>query len=311
MCFVTACPTIAIMEQFSNMELKTNFQRPIRPLALAHLTLLGVAPPQLADIAAQSGFTHIGVRVVAATNNEVRYDLTPHSPLLRDTQKALAYNGISVLDIEALSLSETTTAETWLPALEAGASLGATVFNVIGFDSDLDRMSDTFSALAADAITFGIRASLEPISYRALSTLALAEPIVERTQAGGIMLDTLHFQRAGSTPADIDAIAPHLFTVVQLCDGPAAVPTDISIPEYSPMGVTVDSTPRSIEARVQRELPGDGTFPLTAILNKVPADVPISVEVPNPVLIREIGAVEFAHRAYQSAAALLEQDLVT
>lgn len=293
------------------MELGFNYPTRIRPLALAHLTLLGMAPPQMADIAAEAGFTHIGVRVVAATNNEVRYDLSPNSPLLRETQKALDYNGIGVLDIEALSLSKTTTAETWLPALEAGAALGATVFNVIGFDSDLDRMSDTFSALAADATKFGIRASLEPISYRALSTLAVAAPIVERTEAGGIMLDTLHFQRAGGVPGDIDSIAPHLFTVVQLCDGPAAVPADISIPEYSPMGVTADSTPRSVEARVQRGLPGDGTFPLSAILNKVPVEVPISVEVPNPVLVQEIGAAEFARRAYQSAAALLEQDLRT
>ncbi|MGV9862985.1 sugar phosphate isomerase/epimerase family protein [Rhodococcus koreensis] len=281
-----------------------------RTFALAHLTLLGIAPPRMAEVAAEAGFTHIGVRVVPATTNEVRYDLRVGTPLLRETRKALDDTGIRVLDIEALSLGAETSSDTWLPALESGAVLGASVFNVIGSDPDISRLTDTFARLAADAATFGIRASLEPISYRELATLSAAARIVEQTESGGIMLDTTHFQRAGSTPDDIDPVSANLLTVVQLSDGPEAVPTDIVIPDYSPMGATSDSTPRSVEARVRRELPGDGTFPLAAILHKIPAEVPLSVEVPNPVLINEIGEREYARRAYHAAVTLTERALL-
>ncbi|MBV6760254.1 sugar phosphate isomerase/epimerase family protein [Rhodococcus opacus] len=294
------------------MELNsTNVAASDRTFALAHLTLLGLAPPRMAEVAAEAGFTHIGVRVVPATTNEVRYDLRVGTPLLRETRKALDDNGIRVLDIEALSLRADTSPDTWLPALESGATLGASVFNVIGADADISRLTDTFARLAADAATFGIRASLEPISYRELSTLSAAARIVEQTETGGIMLDTTHFQRAGSVPEDIDSVPGDLLTVVQLCDGPETVPTDIVIPDYSPMGATPDATPRSIEARVRRDLPGDGTFPLSAILNRIPAEVPISVEVPNPVLINEIGEREYARRAYRAAVTVTDRALLT
>lgn len=83
---------------------------------------------------------------------------------------------------------------------------------------------------------------------------------------------------------------------------------DVAPPQMAE--IAADAGFAQIEARVLRQMPGDGTFPLSAILNRLPADVPLSVEVPNPVLIREIGPREYARRAYRTAAAVVGHALL-
>lgn len=271
------------------------------PLALAHLTLLGSSPPTLIEVAGEAGFTMVGVRVLPATSAEVRYPLGAGTPLLARTRRALAATGITVLDVEALSLDGTMNAEQWLPALETAAELGAMVLNVIGSDPDRSRLIESFSSLCSDADQHGIRASLEPISYQPVATVFDAIDVVEASGCGGMMLDTLHFHRAGSVPEDVSRVPGSLFSVVQLSDGPISPRTDVSVPEYDPMAQAGESSPRIIESRVLRDLPGHGVFPLTEILRRVPAGIPVSVEVPNPRLIAEIGPVSYAKRAHAAA----------
>jgi sugar phosphate isomerase/epimerase len=271
------------------------------PLSLAHLTLLGCSPPELVEIAGEAGYTMVGVRVLPATRAEVRYPLGAGSPLLAQTRRALAATGIGILDVEALSLDENMDAEQWLPALETAAELGASVLNVIGSDPVRPRLIGSFARLCSDAAEHGIRASLEPISYQPVATLADAVDVIEASGGGGIMLDTLHFQRAASIPEDISKVPAALFSVVQLSDGPNSPRVNVAVPEYDPMAQVSESSPRVIESRVLRDFPGDGVFPLTEILRRVPADTPVSVEVPNPRLIAEIGPREYATRALAAA----------
>ncbi|RYE43706.1 MAG: sugar phosphate isomerase/epimerase [Hyphomicrobiales bacterium] len=278
----------------------------LRPLALAHLTLLGCAPSALVEIAAQSGFSMVGVRVLPATLNEVRYPLHAGSPMVAQTRRALSSAGIGVLDVEALSLDGQMTRELWLPALEVAGELGASVLNVIGADPDPHRLRDSFAALCADAAAHGVRASLEPISYQPIRTVSDAAEVIEDVECGGIMLDTLHFQRAGSAPREISALPRSLFSVIQLSDGPPAPRVGVVVPKFDPMAQAGETSARVIESRVQRDLPGEGIFPLTEILRRVHPETPISVEVPNPRLIAEIGPFEYARRAFVAANRVLD-----
>ena len=68
---------------------------------------------------------------------------------------------------------------------------------------------------------------------------------------------------------------------IQLCDGPLALPESLELPDELPLGMTADGSVLQVEARVQREVPGEGEFPLAELLAAVPAGTPISVEVPH------------------------------
>ena len=274
--------------------------------SIAHLTLLDLEPPALVATAAAAGFDRVGIRVSPASAGEQGYSIRPRSLMLRDTLLALDDHGMRVLDVEAMRVDARSSRDQWMTTLEVGAALGAQVLNVIGADEDLDRFADTFAVLAADSEGFGIRASLEPISYCPLRTVAQARDIIARAGRGGIMLDTLHFVRAGQAVSDLRDLPEGTISVVQISDGPATPPTDIPIPAMVPLGQALDGTPRQQESRIRRLLPGDGVFPLHDILRALPDDVPVSVEVPDVQRVAREGARRWAESAFVAMASTLE-----
>ncbi|MDN6326262.1 MAG: sugar phosphate isomerase/epimerase, partial [Corynebacterium sp.] len=60
-----------------------------RPVGLAPLSALDVAPDRLVRLAAAAGFDFVGLRVLAVTPEEPHHDLSPGSPLLARTMEAL------------------------------------------------------------------------------------------------------------------------------------------------------------------------------------------------------------------------------
>lgn len=59
-----------------------------------------------------------------------------------------------------------------------------------------------------------------------------------------------------------------------------------------------------VEARVQRQVVGDGEFPLAELVASVPPTTPISVEVPHATLQAQLSAVEFAALNLRAVQAL-------
>ena len=273
-------------------------------IGIAHLSLLHLEPDELIDVAAEAGFDFVGVRVRGATPAEDIADQRPGSPMSRATIARLQDTGVRVRDIEFLSLDGTTGYEEWMPMLEAGAALGATTLTLAGQDSDLDRLGDTLAALAAEAAPYGITPALEPISYNAVSTVEQAGALASAAGCH-VMLDPLHLQRGGSTPADVAELDPSLIPALQLCDGPAELPDRIEITEPLPRGMTADGEPRKVESRAHRLVPGDGEFPLNDLLSAVAAGTPISLEVPNAELASRLGDLGYARRLRASAEAVL------
>ena len=109
-----------------------------------------------------------------------------------------------------------------MPALEAGAALGASTFSVVGVDPDRARLTDTLARLTADAAPYGIRPTLEPISYQPVSRVADAAAIA-RAAGAAVLLDALHIQRGRLARSTTSARwSPTSCRCVQLCDGPLA-----------------------------------------------------------------------------------------
>ncbi|WP_413804540.1 sugar phosphate isomerase/epimerase family protein [Streptomyces sp. OE57] len=269
---------------------------------LAHLSALHLTPPSLVTAAGEAGFTSVGVRVFPATKTEARYPIAPGTPMTAETVRRCRATGVSVLDVEAFTLDGARGPADWTPALAAGAALGARLLNVIGADPDPSRLQDSLAALVADASAFGIRPCLEPISYQCVNTVAAAMRLAQVTGAG-IMLDVLHFVRAGGTIADLEALPTEIVEVVQLCDGPSSVP-DLPTPAQLPLGQSLDGSPRQLESRSHRLAPGAGAFPLAEILRALP-DVPISVEVPNVALVEREGTNAHLTALHLAATTLL------
>jgi sugar phosphate isomerase/epimerase len=95
---------------------------------------------------------------------------------------------------------------------------------------------------------------------------------------GGILIDPIHFDRAGGDAGEISGVPRARFRYMQLCDAPAERPTDTE-------GLLH-------QARAERLMPGDGGLDLTGILRAVPADLPIGLEIPMETLARTVPAVE-------------------
>lgn len=267
-----------------------------RPIGLAHLTLLAVSPPELIEIAAAAGYDFVGIRVRAVTDAEREFPMHPGTPMLADTVARLQDTRVEVRDIEFLPLTATTTAADWLPALEAGAALGARVFTVAGADDDRARLHDTLAALTVAAADFGIRPALEPISYQSVSTVADATELASSTGAA-ILLDSLHLQRGGSTLMDVAGLPSDLVPVVQLCDVPLLAPHDD--------GDRVATLQR--EARQERLPVGRGELALVDLISVCPPAVPVSLEIPNASLQRTMSALAWAQLNLEAMRALLTE----
>ena len=281
-------------------------------IGIAHLTLLALSPPELVSTAAEAGYDFVGVRVKAVTEGEHQYPMAPGSPMSRETLLRLSDTGLTVRDVEFLQLRPDTGPDDWMPALDAGAALGASTFSVVGVDPDRARLTATLARLTADAAPYGIRPTLEPISYQPVSRVADAAAVA-RAAGAAVLLDALHIQRGGSSIADVRALEPSLVPCLQICDGPLATPESLELPaQLAPGattgvlfdGMTADGSVLQVEARALREVPGEGEFPLTELLAAVPPGTPISVEVPNATLTARLSPVEFAARNRRGVEAL-------
>jgi len=264
-----------------------------RDIGVAHLTLLSLTPPELVETAAAAGFGFVGVRVRAVTATERAFDLSPGSALLAETRARLHHTGVVVRDVEFLPLTGGVGREDWLPALEAGAALGASVLTVTGADPERARLIDTLARLTEDAAAFGIRPAVEAISYQPVSSVSDAADLARVTGAA-VMIDPLHLWRGGSSLADVRAVEPSLIPVVQLCDAPAAEPETAE---------RVAALQR--EARAQRLLIGEGGLPLAAYLRATPPGTPLSLEIPHARLQLRLSPLAYARRVARSARRLL------
>lgn len=269
-------------------------------VGMDHLTMLDVSPPELVTIAREAGFDSVSPRVSASTPNEEPWPMTAGSSMLEETVRLIGDTGIRVLAVEVFRIGPDTRPGDYESAFEAGARLGARYVTVNSDDPDIERASETFAALTAEAREYGLRTLIEPIVYTQVSNLDEAVHIAERSDGGGILLDTLHFQRYGGRLERLRSLDPDLLSYVQLCDAPLAPPSELPRPLRLPRGQSTDGTDLQLESRAMRLLPGDGELPLAEFLAAIPADVPVSVEAPVLSLWQTLSPIEFARRARQA-----------
>lgn len=257
--------------------------------SLAHLTVLGCAPPEMAYIAAMAGYDFVSFRLFyMGLPGEPNYALAENKAMLRQTKAALAATGVQLLDMELARINVGIDPKQYVPAMEVAAELGGRhVLSSIWTEEKIFAI-DSFGQLCDLAKPFGLTVELEFVPIAGINNLEGALDILRavKRENAGLMIDTHHFHRSGDKVEDLDAVPREWFRFLHLCDAPAEIPTSKE-----------EMTAIMREARLYV---GEGGINVANIVNRLP-NIPCSIELPHIARSKELGYAEHARRCLQTA----------
>jgi len=263
--------------------------------SLAHLTVLGCAPPEMTYIAGRAGYDYISIRpILMGLPGEPDYALADNPLMLKQTRRALADTGVKLHDIELARIYDHMHPTKYLPAMEVAAELGGRAVLSSIWTDDRPYAIEKFGELCDLARPFGLTVDLEYVPIAGVRSLADACEVLRgvNRENAGLMVDTHHFQRAGDQVEALDALPREWFHFAHLCDAPAEIPTE-----------------RAELVRIMREgrlYLGEGGIDVGSILSHMPEMV-YSIELPNLEVVREKGYAEHAFRCLETARAYVDK----
>jgi sugar phosphate isomerase/epimerase len=256
-----------------------------RPIGLAALTVLDLPHVQQISVAAQAGYSHVGLRVIPVAGQPV-----VHAFDVIDVERRLLDTGVRVLDVEVFRLTPETIVADFEPALAVAARLHATELLVHGADPEEARLTETFGGLCDLAARYGLAANLEPMPWVDVSNISKALRVLKAAARpnGGLLVDAIHFFRSGDTLGALAKVPRRYLRYLQLCDARAVRPSDM----------------QEIirQARSDRLFPGEGGLDLRGLMAAVPADIAISLEIP---VAKKMEPLQRARRALAATNAIL------
>ncbi|MVA22043.1 TIM barrel protein [Agrobacterium vitis] len=264
-----------------------------RPYSLSYLTYLDLAPPHAVEVASKAGYDYLGLRLLPAVKGGVCHPLMDNPQMLAETLAIMRGTGVEVFDLEMIRLQADFNVEDYRSFFEIGQKLGARAVLIAGDDEDRSRLIDSFAQVCEAAQPYRISAQLEFMPQTNVRNIKDAITVLEKSGGNncGIIFDSLHFARSGSTLDDLKSIPREWLAYAQICDGPEIGPDTIEGLNYA--------------ARHERLLPGDGELDLRQWFSLIPANIPISVEVPNDKQAPEYGALNWSRKALAMSKAIL------
>lgn len=264
-------------------------------LGIERLCVFDMPPAAFARLAAElgCGFIGIGLKAMGYYNPHAYPDwsLADDPPLRRELRQVLADCGVAISLCEGFGIRPGADVRSYAHELDVVAELGGARINAASSDRDLNRTLDGFAVLTEMAAARRIETVIEigPGPIRDLPAALQAARHVDRPEFK-LLIDAMHFFRFGSRAADLAAIDRGLIGYVQLCDAPL-VSRHASYME---------------EALYERANPGDGELPLLELLQTLPTDLVVSVEVPQRSAVEAgLGPRERVARTLQAARQLL------
>lgn len=256
-------------------------------LSLAALTVLEAGPIEMVRIARACGYSHVGLRPVAATAAEPHVPVLTDAPAKRELARVLAGEGIGVLDCEIVRLVPEMDWDLVRSVIDFAAQFGAARLLLADNDPQPERSKAALAQLAELARPAGVAACLEFMPWTCAPNLAAARERIGGIANAALLVDAFHLARSGGAVADLDP-GEAAVSYLQLCDIAGPIPP-------------LDEILR--EARSDRLFPGDGEVDLVGLLRRFPG-LPISLEVP---VDRLRGARERARMALMGARKVLER----
>jgi sugar phosphate isomerase/epimerase len=267
-----------------------------RKYSLAHLTVIGCTPPEVTYIAARAGYDFVSLRLIPMGVEGEYKCISKEKDMIRETRQALEETGIKMLDLELARILDNVTPETYLPAMEVAAELGARHIITSAWTQERNERNfiiDRYAEICDLAAPLGLTVDLEFPSFSSISSLRDATDVVRAAERsnGGILIDTLYLYFSGVSLDELEKIPTEWLHFMHICDTDAVLPT------------TLDEM-RHV-ARDERKYFGEGRIDFPSILSRVPL-VPFSIELPNIMRTRELGYEEHAKRCLQTARQYLE-----
>jgi sugar phosphate isomerase/epimerase len=255
-----------------------------RRIGLAALSVLELPHEEQVGVAAEAGYTDVGLRLVPVAGQPFNHKLR-----IAEVEKRLADTGLRVLDVEVFRLTPDTQIADFEPAFAAAARLQASDLLLHGADADASRLGDTFGRFCDLAARYGLSANLEPMPWVDVSSVARAHRVIERAGRpnSAVLVDAIHFFRCGDS---LDQLSDLPMRYAQFCDAPAERPAEM------------EEIIR--QARSDRLMPGEGGLDLPGLLRALPADLPLSLEIP---YARPLPPLERARRALESTRSMLQR----
>ena len=259
--------------------------------SLAHLTLIGVTPPELVYIAARAGYDAVSPRFIPMHVPGEFTQPPVGKSQIQATKTALKTTGLKVLDVELARLTEDVNPRDFVPALELGGELEAQRMIMSAWTTtrdDRNFLIDVYAETCDLARPYGITVDLEFPTFSRLRTLDEALDIVRAADRpnGGILVDTLYLHLSRVDLAELLHIPSELFHFLHVSD---------CLPGIA------DTREGMIQlARDARLYPGEGWIDFKGIIERMPP-VDYSIELPNKARIKELGYEEHARRCLQHA----------
>lgn len=234
-------------------------------LGLAPLTLFRPPPLDLVQCAGEAGYEAVGF--------QLGLQEVPVSPLasdpafLRSARSLLEHWNLEVMEVSNIVFEPDRTFDEGRVLIDFAVAIGASIVQATVWDGERDRVVERLVRLAdyARDVNLGITIEYMPysrcVSFADARSLALAS---ERENVH-VLLDTLHFARSGGVVSDLDEDEARRYAFVQLCDARATAPAREDLRYES----------------VYDRLPlGEGAIDLHGILERIPPNLPVSLEIP-------------------------------
>lgn len=267
----------------------------MRRFSMSYLTAPVASPLESIRIASEVGYDHVGLRIHPTAAADAPSPLLGDRALVAGCQRLLDDTGLTVTEVESWMIRRDFDLKQSPAAMEIAAMLGTPrLIAVADMRGAIEQaeIEDRFAAFAELASGFGLGVDFEPIAHRAAGTLveALAVVAAGAAHGAGLILDMLHIDRMGISPAELAAVDRSLLHNIHLCDAP---------PKPDDLATMVQ------HSAFDRDLPGDGALPLKAYLHALPADRPLSLEIPMTRLAETVSPKERARRCLDASKRLI------
>jgi sugar phosphate isomerase/epimerase len=238
-------------------------------LTLGWLTLLDLPPLDVIAAAPAGGFNSVSIRVTGRAVNEPFHDIVGNKAAIAEMRKRLDGDGVRMSNLSTYHLTPDVTLEHLKPVLDTAVQLKSEIMVVTCADPDEQRWTDFVTAYADLAATYNQQMAFECVAFSQCNNLDKGYRIIKNVNRPnfGMLVDPLHVARSGGSAAQLAKMESNRFIFAQLCDARREKPANMDL---------------RTEARTGRLYPGKGELPLYDILDAMPRDIEIELEMPHP-----------------------------
>ncbi|MCV7410259.1 xylose isomerase [Mycobacterium florentinum] len=269
----------------------------MRELGIEFISVFGLPPVEFVHLAADLGCRYISTTLVGRPLESLGYpafSLKQDVRLRRDLRTALHERGVSISLGEGMVIMPGADVSELAGDLDVLAELGTAAINTLSFDKDRGRTFDQLATLTTMAAARGIATSIEMAPGLTIGDLPAVRAAIEHVGGAGVRatVDTMHWGRSGYGAAELRELGAERIGYLQLSDTTREPRTTTSYLK---------------EAMYERMPPGAGELALADMLEAVPTDVVVGLEIPMRALAESgVGPMERLRPCVTAARELLD-----